>query len=1027
MVIKRRFALLGLLAMLAAGCGGSGVTADLSKVTVETFVDRDVLNAGESFEVTCLVTDENGGEVNTGTGYTVVPSDGVETDAETVTPSKPGEYTVTCMLPDGTRKDETPETVLVTMNNITAVETTLDKETVVAGGEVAVTCEVKDKDGAVVEWDTEVLADPADGITVNGHTLETAKAGEFAVACKAVDLPVEDDTPATLTVTVGDPALVRATIKEDEVTAGTTVPVFCTVEDDAGNVLEEKAAPDAQEGIVVQESDIIPEVAGEYDVTCSAANADLAELEKVPDHLKVTAGEMATLVLKAKPKKNAYKVGDKVTIESYAGDAYGNVIEGIDAVITAPEGMKKSGEKYEFLSEGAFTFTGHLEAPYEDITGELTLICDETGPEIVVLKPERAATLTGDTVVSVEGTVTDLFSDTVELEINGTSVPVNKEGQFFHVVNAAHGMNLLTVTAVDAFGNTGKVAQSFYYSTGWVDYEPEDIDAAIIEQSMLVFLGQNFLDDGNHDKTNIDDVATLVEILLDSLSSDLFGDGLPVVDTVVPGLIDYSLNFTGFDFSIKGDLGVRLYIDAVSFAQPYVSIATRQGGIDMLISFQGTPDDPGVFLQMTVELDFLLTVSSTLGGNQLFSAGIAPGGAFQFAGGVETLLVQTGFNINKNVNEELFINVDELSIDVAGIHIEPLQDLLIDLGPVTFNGTEIFTLPEIPLGNLVSGINDFLSQYIIDPVLNFLIPMALDLLQPIVEDQVSVLLGDLLNQFEFELPIPLPQLPGAQQAAEITFKTRLSSVHFSDVGGELGMAAGFMSPKGVERTILGSLLRDGCGSDATGTPEFDSNEKMQIAAHLDMVNELLFSLWWTGGLTLSLDESVLGGVDVGGFGISDLTISTDFLLAPILDDCTAKGMVELQLGDLLLKPSFTLMGAPIKLALYVSAALDATIFGQGSEVGLTINGVTEIGTQIVSVEGDLGALAGMFDIEDLIDNVLVPMLVEQVTNLALGSFPLPEIDLGTLIPGLPAGITLSLGNLEILMTKGYLLFGGELQ
>jgi hypothetical protein len=231
----------------------------------------------------------------------------------------------------------------------------------------------------------------------------------------------------------------------------------------------------------------------------------------------------------------------------------------------------------------------------------------------------------------------------------------------------------------------------------------------------------------------------------------------------------------------------------------------------------------------------------------------------------------------------------------------------------------------------------------------------------------------------------------------------------------------------VERTILGSLLRDGCGSDATGTPEFDSNEKMQIAAHLDMVNELLFSLWWTGGLTLSLDESVLGGVDVGGFGISDLTISTDFLLAPILDDCTAKGMVELQLGDLLLKPSFTLMGAPIKLALYVSAALDATIFGQGSEVGLTINGVTEIGTQIVSVEGDLGALAGMFDIEDLIDNVLVPMLVEQVTNLALGSFPLPEIDLGTLIPGLPAGITLSLGNLEILMTKGYLLFGGELQ
>jgi hypothetical protein len=120
------------------------------------------------------------------------------------------------------------------------------------------------------------------------------------------------------------------------------------------------------------------------------------------------------------------------------------------------------------------------------------------------------------------------------------------------------------------------------------------------------------------------------------------------------------------------------------------------------------------------------------------------------------------------------------------------------------------------------------------------------------------------------------------------------------------------------------------------------------------------------------------------------------------------------------------MGAPLTISMFVSAALDAKIYGDGNNIGLDILGMTEIGTQIVEVQGDLGALAGMFDIEDLVENILVPMIVEQVSNLSLGSFPLPEIDLSTLIPGIPAGTKLSLGNLVIEMQKGYLVFGGEL-
>jgi hypothetical protein len=1017
-----------MLVLCLSACGGSGTVADLENASVETLVDKGLINIGETFKVTCVVTNPDGKEINTDTMFEVSPGEGVEIDRDEVKPSLAGQYEVKCVLPEVAIEDETPEIVLVTLENITAVETALDDNTVVAGKDVQVTCTVKNKDGEAVEWDTEVLVEPAAGLEQEGHTLKTQLQGEYAVACVAKGLPIVDQTPEILTVSAGLPALVRATIKEETVQAGTEVPVLCTVEDVHGNALDFGTVIDPQEGIVVEETSIIPMLVGEYDIFCSPTHEDLASLEKISDHLIVEGGELAMLLLTPKPKKNFYAVGDKVSIEVAGADEYGNVVEeGLDAIVQPPEGMAEDGDKYEFLSEGEFLFMAHLEEPLDDVTGELVLICDESGPEIVMFKPERGATLDGEKMVSVEGNVLDAGNNTVELDINGISVPVDAEGNFFHVVDADLGMNMLEVKAWDGFGIQSKVVQSFFYSTDWVDYSQGDIDNALLEKSLVVFLGQNFLDDGDHDKEHIDDVATLVELILDSLELDLLlGGEAPIVDTEIPGIINFPLSFQGFEFNIQGGVAIQLWIDAVSFASPYVSILTKEGGIDMLISFSGSGEDPGVFLQYTIGLAFTLEVSSSLGGQELFSAGIAPGLVVTSIASVETLLVETSLSINKNVGEELSVSVGNLSVDLAGIHFEPLEDLLIDLGPVLFNDQEIFTLPEIPLGDLVSGINDFLNENIIDPVLNFIIPTALDLLEPIIETTVSSLLADLLNQFEFTLPIPIPELPGSQGPVELQFKTKLSSVHFHPDGGELSLATGFMAEKGVDREVLGSLLRAGCLGGNHGEPLFDSAEKMALAAHQDMVNELLFSLWWAGGLALSLDESVFGGIDLGGFGLTNLQVATDFWLPPLLNDCTAKGMVEVQIGDLLIKPSFSLMGAPVAIEMFMTAALDATMFGQGNEIGLEILGFTEVGTQIVKIDGDLGPLGGMFDIEELVENILVPMIVEQVSNLSLGSFPLPEIDLGTLLPGIPPGTTLSLGNLVIDMHKGYLLIGGEL-
>ncbi|MFH1532093.1 MAG: hypothetical protein ABIK09_15315 [Pseudomonadota bacterium] len=1025
-----RFVLLfSALIIVTASCGGGDPAVDLTGAMVDTLVDPDFLNAGETFEVDCVVTSPSGKVLNTATGFTVEPGKGVAVSDARVTPKYPGIYTVTCMLPDQTVKDDTPAMVTVTEKGINKVQTYLDPSEVTAGGQATVTCAVYNAGSEAVEWPTDVMVTPEEGVSVDGHTLTGDLMGEYEVACRAVGLPFIDETPEILTVLAGDPIAVRATIKEDQIQAGDTVPVMCSVEDAGGNSLTYPSAPDPQDCLEFQGNQLTGLVAGEYDVTCTAP--ELPELEQIPDHLVVVAGEVAGVLLIPSPNKPVFKLDDTVTLTLEATDALGNVIEGIGGTITGPgdDGVVDEGDDaFTFVDEGAYDFTGTLDPPYENISDSITLLCDETGPEILIEFPPRGATLDGEAGILVIGRVNDAVSDIKAVKVNDENVELEPDGFFTFPMESYHGMNIIEVQAFDAHNNKGKVVQSYYYSTEWIDYEPQEMAAVQIEQALVIFLGQGFLDDGDHDPANIDDLATIVEILLGNLdiASLLGGSDVPIVDTTLPGILNWGTNIAGFEFELNGDLVIQASIVEIIMNNPTVAIASREGGIAMYLGFEGDPDNPGVGLSLALTLGFDLTVTTSLGGQDLFSAGIGPSVATQMGAYLDVLSVDTDIDIHKEPGGELEIGVANLSIDLVGINIEPLQDLMINLGAVEFNGQELFQLPQIPLSNLVSGINDILSDVLIDPILNFLLPMALDLLEPLIETTVTQVLQQVLQNFALDLPIPIPALPGQSEPITLDFSTFLSTAKFTPAGGELGLGAGFLTEKNIEREVLGNILRAGCLVGDYGSPSFDAAEKFQVGAKLDMVNELLFALYWGGGLQLVIDGSVLGNIDLGGFGISDLNLATDFWLPPILDDCNAKSQVALEVGDLFLDVSFNIMGAPLKLGLFVSVTAEAEIFGQGQEIGLNILGITRIGTQVLSVEGSLGPFEGMFDIEELIENILVPLILEQVSNLSLGSFPIPEIDLGGLLPGIPPGSTLTLGNLDISMKKGFLTFSGEL-
>jgi len=1005
-------------------CSGGDPKTNWDTVEVDTVVSRSVIDAGGDFTVECLVTDANGRPVATNTAFQVTPGASVTIEGTKVTIDDTGFYDVACMLADATQKDETPETVLVTIGGAATVETTLNPKTVKVGEEARANCLVKGVNGNVIpNAEVEIMVDPAEGMVVDGKKLRPQVVGVFDVACRVTGTPVVDPTPEKLTVEQGVPARITAIIEEESIVAGTSAEVVCLVEDEKGNPLPMETAVVPVAGLEIDGYTVTGTKAGSYEVTCALVE-ESGELEVVADTLLVIAASPASLVLEPKPKKASYLPNDQVTIEAKVLDVFENLVEGETATIEVPEGMEPAGTKYEFKKEGKFLVLGTLDSD-PSITAELTLVCDGSGPAIVVIKPERGATLDGSANVDIEGTAIDTVSDEVNLKINTVSVPVADDGKFYHIVEAQHGLNILTFEATDGYGKYTKVVQSFYYSTGWVDYETQVLDDVMLSQSLLVFLGQNFLDDGIHDPNQIDDLATLVEVLLAGLDLGMFvNPTTPIVSLPFP-VLDNSFDIAGVaQVQLGGVLTLTVFIEAIQLSGPAVTIQTRDGGLLFRIAFNGANGAPGAMVATGIELHFDLTATATFGGTELFSAGLHPHLYVQSSLAVGQVILGASMDIHKDPGQDLSLSIQSLDIGFEQIDLALLQDLIIDLGSVSFNNNQVIDLPEIPLGNLVSGINDIMADYVLNPLLNFLETAVTDFILPLLNGPISNLLEDVLKQLEIALPLPLPQLPGASQAVTINFQTSLDSLVFTTDGGTVGLDTGFHSAKGVERDVLGSILRMNCLSNTVPTlPEFNVTEKMELAALLDMVNELFFALWWGGGLGLVLDESVLGGVGLDGFGVTDLDVKLDFLLPPILDDCTAKMMVEVQIGDLLVTANLKMMGAPVKLVMYVSVALEANIYGDGDNIGIQILGITEIGTQLLEVEGNLLGV----DLADMVEGVLIPMLVEQVSNLTLDAFPIPEIDLGGLIPGVPAGTTLKLGNLNIGMSNGYLRIGGQLQ
>ncbi len=1024
-------ALAVLLTVNVSGCGSASISESWGEGDwqIETIVSRHSVTLGESFEVSCRIVDPRGGRTDLETTFDIEPPSFTK-EENTITPSETGKYEVACRTTDGRVVDEHPEEVVVSAKPPPVnVVTRLPADEIPTCWTGSVRCDVLSPSGVRLDLPTSVTISPDEGITLEGHTLTTEEEGTFVVTCALEDGRYPDLDPPELTVVGGIPTLVVTTLTPDTVMPGEPAAVSCTVLDSCGAELDLPTVIEVAPGVTLDERIVSSEESGDYTVTCLLADEDKFITDTESATLSVLR-KATQVVLEADPWRESYDVGAFVSVTATAYDEDGVEVEYADITIEVPNGVsRRSDERYMLNNEGMFTFRAYLtEEPAID--DELTLLVDSGPPELVIFSPERGATFDGEPYIPISGHVSDI-SGVDQLEVNGVEIPVEADGHFSYQWPADFGLNVLWFEAADTLGKTVRISRGVYYSTDWVPMDPPDMEVARLLDSVMLFLGQDGLDSGVREPPHIRDLATLVEVLLSGIDlPGLIGADqtpMPLFSTVFENVVDYSFTVAGIQFGLFGDLGIEVAIEEIYIGDFKASGQFRHGGVDFALGIAGDdPGEPGMWLLLSMRMTFDVTLGyrRPLTGERVgFVLDPPPSLYAESAAFVHGIFFEIGIDADMPRGGELDVAVSDIRITVEEIDLVLLHELILDLGGFELPFIGYVDLPEVPLTDLVEGLDEIVTDALLDPLIQWLFDTLADLISPPLSAALTGLVGEIVDLLALDIELPLPQLPGTAAPVVLQFSLAPSSLHMDPLGGTFGLGAGMLSDKGVSRDPHGSILRDGCMGIDDLEMEFNPATPMQAGFLFDFVNQVFFSLWWGGGINLELDLDALGGI--GGVGdIADGTVTLDFLLPPIMTDCTPEGLTELQLGDLFIEMDASAFIFSGTLSAWVSARMEAEITVDNDTLGVRINRTPVIDLEIVEASGAMAMFAGM--LPGLLRDTLIPMLVDGIAS-ALGAIPIPAIDLDGIIPGVPPGTSLQLGDLHVETRQGYLLLGGALQ
>ncbi|MBM4372822.1 MAG: hypothetical protein FJ098_14305, partial [Deltaproteobacteria bacterium] len=354
-----------------------------------------------------------------------------------------------------------------------------------------------------------------------------------------------------------------------------------------------------------------------------------------------------------------------------------------------------------------------------------------------------------------------------------------------------------------------------------------------------------------------------------------------------------------------------------------------------------------------------------------------------------------------------------LSVDAAGTVIAQMQG-----AEVTVNDLDI----------TLGGIWGFLLNWLI----NFFEGSFADQIEAAFEQQLGALIEDTLAEalgsLALDESISMAPFLGEGPPVTLQISTGVSSLAFSPQGGVLGLRAKVTAAKAISHNPLGSIGRDACGGGAEPGLAFPMLGQIEMALHDDFFNQLPFAMYWGGLFSMPVDPATLGA-DLSQYGLDDVLLTLDFLLPPILTKCTPDGALVIQIGDLRVDGVLDLYGLPVEMTMYASTEVAADLVvvdgATGKELSIALGEVRAMEVEITELTG---ALAGAEDVlVALVEEQLIGGLLDGLAGDALGSFPIPAIDLSGMLPGLPAGTSISIDIKTLLRILGYTVLSGDVK
>jgi len=934
-------------------------------IVVDTLVDRDSVQAGEELNVTCEVT--AGGVPFEMAARVVIAGTGDPWNVEPgpLTLETVGEYGLTCVTVEGGLEDESPASLVVTLGPVVKVITEVAPGTVIAGEDAEGYCTLEDAFGnqeAVEE--PEIDADPAEGINIDGGAISTKVPGEYVLSC-AAEKGVEV-VSAALTVESGGPAKFVAGLAPDTIEAGGSAEVSCEVQDSVGNVIA--GIPwvvHAPEDVVVDGTTVSATLAGSYEIECAPADRAEDTFLLKEAVLTVVPGPAVGMLVGVKPAKDAYCLGDLITVTHDMADQYDNPVEEVEihpvtADPASAAALIAGVDKFELAEEGWVSF--HVQSIEGGLAGDVEILCDCTGPEIQITYPNRAETLTGNPGIVVTGQVTDAVTDVTAFLVNDESVELTPDGFFQYPVTLSHSVNFFRMEAVDEGGNSTSAFRSCVYSTEYLLPDFADVEAGMVEDGFMIFLSQEFFDDGDHSPP-ANDLATVLEIVM--------------ADFDLAGLL------SGGEGGIELMTGCTAYINEATIGQPQITLQTVDGGLHM------TAVMPDLWTSMDISCCWDVPYEGEYCDNYY---------AYPTADVVA-------------VDAFIFIDIAEDGTATA------------ELGPI-----------ELELENL--EINGFgMTGDLLDTFINFVIGQFKNMIIDMVYDQfgtqIPALFEESLASLSEGFLFPLDPFVEGGQPVELRVGLGIDKLSFSFSGMVLDAGMSVASETGVDHPNLGALAYANCGTPGGSTFDLPMTNNLEIGAAIDVLNEMLWSLWQSGALQLDLSQEDLADLDLSSYGVSDLAIQTDFYYAPVVTICDlTESMLRLQTGDLYLHFELDIMGMHWDVGMFLFLEADANLEVQENpdtgetEIGIELVAFDFIETEIVYTNDVL--VGKEYLVEGLIKDTLIPELTGSLGEDL--SFSLPEIDLASLAEGtIPEGTTIAIDLQELDLVDGYLFIAGGLK